>query len=415
MNTNFKSLLIENHIHANDIKKGLYLVKEYAAKSNMILYGGLAIDYALRVKGEKLYSDDEIPDYDFYSDKHYQDAINLGRILYDNGLQNISVINALHVQTMKVRVNFTAVADITYIPTSIFKSIETFGFNDMKVVHPYFQYIDLHLRISMPLRNFPMEVINERGDKDFIRYVKLLEKYPINPRIRESELIDKKVTIKGSIDDYVIQGIVAFALLEEYVKPKNRLTKIKGNVIEYKSAKKTDMQLVLLGKKPKNYTAKFKPYLNKLPFSYKSGDVLFIDFSGDLMMYFKTGGYKIVNTQFLLFYFMLEYYRSDKNEIYILYYKRILDMIPKENAKISGESPFKINVNFNGDKSMNTAFERIRVMELERLGKKIEESDKYYLDPVPRHYYVHSGNRNKPMTFDYESSELYKETGEKIE
>ena len=42
-------------------------VRKFIIAEKLVIYGGQAIDYALRIKGEKIYSDHELPDFDVFS------------------------------------------------------------------------------------------------------------------------------------------------------------------------------------------------------------------------------------------------------------------------------------------------------------------------------------------------------------
>ena len=116
----------------------LGLVKKYIARENLIVVGGMAIDMSLRLKGHKLYDDGILPDYDFFSPRHSVDAYNIAEMLYKAGMRNITVINANHVSTMRVRVNYEVVADVTYIPANVYKSLPTLQYKDLRVIHPPF-------------------------------------------------------------------------------------------------------------------------------------------------------------------------------------------------------------------------------------------------------------------------------------
>lgn len=167
----------EKNIYKDVILKALTIVKQFIIDRNLILVGGLAIDYALKVKGDYLYDDTKLPDYDFYSSVHHKDAYDLGNILLEQGFDNISVIQGRHVTTMRVRINFITVADITYIPDNILKKIPTFLVDKMNIIHPHFQMIDQHLSISRPYENPPMETILFRFSKDKKRFNLLYNHY----------------------------------------------------------------------------------------------------------------------------------------------------------------------------------------------------------------------------------------------
>jgi hypothetical protein len=56
----------------DDVMKATQIVRDFIISRERILYGGTAIDYALRLKGEKIYPDDRLdaPDFDFFSPTH---------------------------------------------------------------------------------------------------------------------------------------------------------------------------------------------------------------------------------------------------------------------------------------------------------------------------------------------------------
>ena len=116
----YENIILRNDKFTEDTVIALGLVKKYVISNKLIIVGGMAIDMALRLKGDKLYEDDVLPDYDFYSPDYHVDAYKIAEALNGAGLKNISVINANHTSTMRVRVNYTVVADVTYMPRNIF-------------------------------------------------------------------------------------------------------------------------------------------------------------------------------------------------------------------------------------------------------------------------------------------------------
>ena len=62
--TNMVDTYTENF---NQVLKGLDIVKDFIIENKLIITGGMAIDYALKLKGDKLYEDNQLPDYDFYT------------------------------------------------------------------------------------------------------------------------------------------------------------------------------------------------------------------------------------------------------------------------------------------------------------------------------------------------------------
>lgn len=56
----------------------------------------------MRLVGDNIYTDNQMPDYDFYSPNHAADAYELAAILCKEGFKNTSCINAMHITTMMV-------------------------------------------------------------------------------------------------------------------------------------------------------------------------------------------------------------------------------------------------------------------------------------------------------------------------
>jgi hypothetical protein len=174
----YEAILVKKSVMAKYLDTAIGMVRDFIIKKKLILYGGQAIDFALRAKGKKLYDDSVVPDYDVYSSDHAKDAYELGVILHKAGMPNVSVINALHIQTMKIRVDFEPVFDCSFIPKIIYDKLPTIQYNGFTVIHPHFQFIDSHLAIAFPFSNSPMEAILGRKDKDAKRFNMLYDEYP---------------------------------------------------------------------------------------------------------------------------------------------------------------------------------------------------------------------------------------------
>jgi hypothetical protein len=184
MNSKFyENIVLKHDKFAEETMIALGLVKKYIIKNKLIIVGGMAIDLSLKLRGSKLYDDDILPDYDFYSPNYSKDAYHISEMLVKAGLNNISVINANHISTMRVRVNYTVVADVTYIPKNIFDKLPYLQYKDIKIIHPHYQIIDQHRALSYPYENAPHEVIAHRWKKDAERYDLLYTQYPLTDDI----------------------------------------------------------------------------------------------------------------------------------------------------------------------------------------------------------------------------------------
>jgi hypothetical protein len=160
-------------------ERALEIVRLFIIEKGLILYGGLAIDYALRLKGSKIYPKHQLPDYDCFSPQSVDHAYELADRLLAAGFPNVGAIPAIHVQTMRVATDFIYVADISYAPPEAFSRLPTISYGGMRVVHPDHQRTDMHLAFCFPFSNPPREDIYHRFAKDLKRFRLLQALYPI--------------------------------------------------------------------------------------------------------------------------------------------------------------------------------------------------------------------------------------------
>ncbi len=193
----YENMLNKRDIYYEDTLKAIDIVKRYIIREGLVLKGGMVVHNALKLKNpnDGIYDNQTLPDLDFYSSTHFKDAYEIATWLVRIGLKNVSCINAIHPTTMKVRVNFVVVADITFIHDHILNTIPTIKYKGMNLVHPHFQMIDQHRSMSIPYEGIPRENIMFRLKKDMKRYDLLYEKYPISYKSDEVQLRDE-FTIK---------------------------------------------------------------------------------------------------------------------------------------------------------------------------------------------------------------------------
>jgi hypothetical protein len=213
-----ENLVIKHDKFTEDTMISLGLVKKYIVKNKLIIVGGMAIDLALKLKGDKLYDDDVLPDYDFYSPNHHVDAYKIAEHLKRAGLTNISVVNANHPSTMRVRVNYVVVADVTYMPQKIFNKLPTLLYRDMIIIHPHYQLIDQHRAMSLPFENPPWEVITHRWEKDATRYDILYNYYPLEKNISPIKLRSEVSVSNILFNKQCISGFAGLLYWEHLAK-----------------------------------------------------------------------------------------------------------------------------------------------------------------------------------------------------
>ena len=182
------------------VDRALEIVRKFIVARGLILFGGLAIDYALRREGSRIYPDDQRPDFDFLSMRSVDDAYDLADLLQEAGFESVGAVRAIHVQTMKVRTDYIWVADIGYVPPDVFATIPTFDYQGMRVVHPDYQRMDMHLAFCFPFNGPPREDVFHRWRKDLKRFNLFEAHYPI---------VADGAGVVGARDPRVVKGRLA--------------------------------------------------------------------------------------------------------------------------------------------------------------------------------------------------------------
>jgi hypothetical protein len=175
-----KRILVDRYYHADSRSKAVDIVREFVIEKRLIITGGLVVDFALRLKGDHIYDDYEVPDYDFFSKANVRDACELFDRLVNAGFENISLMAGIHPSTIKIFVFKDCVADITYASEKWFSEMKktALTYNGMLFRNPIIQYVDMHRAFSYPYENEPRETINFRWKKDFQRFAMLYRHYP---------------------------------------------------------------------------------------------------------------------------------------------------------------------------------------------------------------------------------------------
>ena len=202
----YSNILDQRSVSAKVITSALDVVRQFIIDRKRIMVGGMMADMAIKLKGDQLYGPDVLPDYDFYSPNHYRDAYDLGEILCKKEFTAISVIPARHTTTMRVRIDFQEVADITYCPQVLFDRIPTLSFGKFIIRHPHIQMLDQHLALSKPFTNPGQEVIFERWKKDCVRYDVLYKHYPIPEPPSQSIPSSKQAYYTPTIPPAMLKG-----------------------------------------------------------------------------------------------------------------------------------------------------------------------------------------------------------------
>jgi hypothetical protein len=167
------------------IKKILETVRGFIEKRRVLCYGGTAINNLIPNKADRFYDPNyDIPDYDFYSEQPQLHAMELADIFHSQGFKSIEVKPGAHLLTFKVFVDFTGVADITYLDPAIFKRLwkEDIVKEGIHYVSPNFLRMSMYLELSRPRGDV------SRWSKVYDRLMLLNKYYPVGcPPHKEKE------------------------------------------------------------------------------------------------------------------------------------------------------------------------------------------------------------------------------------
>ncbi len=366
----FEQILLEHDPAFQKVKDAIKIVKKFIADNKLIIYGGTAIDYALRLEGDFIYSDAAllIPDLDFYSPDAVNHSYQLADILFDAGYLLARAICGRHIDTMRVDMEDNHfIADIHHIPQEIFDKIPYITYENMRIVHPHFQFIDLHSSLAFPYDDPPTEVIFARWKKDIERFNKLYNKYPVK---QEPEKIKMQtISIKG-INRYVWNGFLAYALLySKYTGSKDGIVPAEFTATA-DEVKFTGTRVELIHIKPTKCVAemgaelkeRYEAYAGMLPSrceATKDGVPIDIYSSHNRLISINSvevsrGVFvRAVGVQYLLRYFAILGALHAKTPLGIEAWRRytsILEMISRMNYTEAdiGKSPFLLSINIYG-------------------------------------------------------------------
>jgi hypothetical protein len=421
-----------------DLIKAIKIVKDFIIDNNLIIYGGSAIDYALRLKGDQIYPTESlaIPDLDFLSPDSVQHTYELADILYKAGFKQTRAIVAMHVHTMRVDIaDNHFIADITYCPPEIFKKIPYLEYNEMRCVHPDFQRIDLHSSLSFPYDNPPLEVIFNRWAKDIKRFNLLDKYYPIQVKgeTRETKLIE----IPLEISKYVLNGFAAYNLIYRVfsdlvdIVPDDIYEGVfeVNDVVKFKTMESI-LDLVHFDihkcSKELNLTdvKEYEPYISILPeiitgeADMQTKTSVHIYSTKNRMVSVNTvkineTNFRVVNIQYLMRHFIALSNTSEHKTraLYLTLYLSLQKMISEiEKLNISKElikdTPLMLSISTYGSENNSLSYERL-------LNNLLHDISGAPLHVVPKNYYPENSiTKGMPKpTFDYESSELFRERG----
>jgi hypothetical protein len=403
----FEKLSRSYDINIVIILESLKVVKKFIKDNDLILYGGQAIDSALRKKGSHLYNENSIPDYDFYSPNNVNHSYELANILVDLGYENVSVIRRMHVQTMAVRIDFINIADISFVPKTIFDKLPVIKFDEMNVIDPLYQKIDMHLALAFPFKGPPKENIFNRWKKDIDRFNMLSKFYPL--KVDNVKISKTKTEVKMDYDgQYVFFGMFAYGQLYNFYKNTSQdcsgiidlQSSFSDGVANFEIPTGTKPVLEVLSIDKLQIPGEwYHPFLDVLPKKIKQKMVEIYDMSTQYI----TVHNGIINCQYLMAYLLINYF-VECNDVYLKLYASLMKMTYNIGNMV--DSPFSLSINTIGSENYD------EIYFISKNNSMYEMGLEQIIDGLPQNYFPNNV-KVKTETFQYKNN-YFKRDGSKI-
>lgn len=199
--------------NSDEIKRMILILEVFLKRKECICYGGTAINNILPKFAQFYNRELEVPDYDFYSKNALADAKELADIYYRAGYEDIEAKAGVHHGTFKVFVNFTPIADITYLHPEIFDAMskESIRVAGIRYAPPNFLRMNMFLELSRPAGDV------SRWEKVLKRMTLLNQFYPLLPKLECSMVEFQRRMENNNPDSENIYLIVRNALMEQGV------------------------------------------------------------------------------------------------------------------------------------------------------------------------------------------------------
>lgn len=161
--------------HDDSLQHALSIVELFIKRKKRVCYGGTAMN-AILPKHRQFYDPNtDLPDYDFYTPDVDNDVKELVADLEKEGYEDVYSKLGIHEGTMKVLVNYVAVADISFINPELFAIMyrRSVNIGGLHYTDPDILRMMMYLEISRP------RGMVERWEKVFERLQLINQEFPI--------------------------------------------------------------------------------------------------------------------------------------------------------------------------------------------------------------------------------------------
>ena len=191
------------------LRKALSIVEGFLRRSGRICYGGMAINAHLPT-AYKFYDFSKVlPDYDFFTPDPEEDVKGLVLAFKAAGFDNVSPRVGMHEGTTKIFVNYTAVADISFLPSWLYGILKK-----RSIVDDGIHYADADfLRMNMYFELSRPKGEVARWEKVYKRLILLNSvKKPVKEKCKKGKS-DGATRLKPSLHEAIMNYIVAENLI----------------------------------------------------------------------------------------------------------------------------------------------------------------------------------------------------------
>ena len=141
-------------IQSPEVQSIIRIVEGFIRQRRLICYGGTAINNILPEESQFYNKDSELPDYDFFSPRAYEDAIALANLYAKSGYKQVVAKSGVHLGTYKVFVNYIPVADVTQLASPLFRALgadpQMKTVDGIRYAPPNYLRMAMYLELSRP-------------------------------------------------------------------------------------------------------------------------------------------------------------------------------------------------------------------------------------------------------------------------
>jgi len=178
----------------SSLRRGLTIVEEYIKSKKRICYGGMAVNAHLPAEYQFYDFSKNLPDYDFFTPDPEKDIETILYLLEKENLPYVEAKLGIHKGTVKIFVDFNAVADITEVSKSFYTILQSkaYTYKNIKYADANFLRMSMYIELSRPMGEV------ERWDKVYSRLLLFNQHVPFLTKNCKKTALSKLSNIQRS-------------------------------------------------------------------------------------------------------------------------------------------------------------------------------------------------------------------------